>query len=354
MLNSLNKVNYKDLKNVVDLILKKGKKLILIAGPSASGKSLIAKELKSLLEKKNKKVLVISTDDYYKDNTLVLYLLYGSYDHPNLINFKLLNKHLFSLLNNKRIFKPVYSFEKKMIEDFVKINSNYDFIIVEGIYTLNFISKKLLKEAFKIFIQVDKEELIVRRIIRDPSRTKEPLDRILNSLLAVFPMWKVYGEKQIKKADLIIVNDYEIIKEKGKVEIEEEIKNKEILKNLKNVKKEKYLLVDYYYGSSKNKEKDSKLIVREIYKKGKFIGVSIIKKILVKEENNKRIFKKYEVFINSPGFLNEVHTLLQLAGLNYLKYEKKIKEIIKNHNTYIIIKKKNREEEVFEVIRKPN
>jgi len=353
MFNNLNKVNYKDLRKVVDLIIKKGKKLIVIAGPSASGKSLIAKELKNLLEKENKKVLVISTDDYYKDNTLVLYLLYGSYDHPNLIDFKLLNKHLFSLLNNKSIFKPKYSFEKKMIENFIKIEPNYDFIIVEGIYTLNFISKKLLKEAFKIFIQVDKEELIVRRIIRDPSRTKEPLDRILNSLLAVFPMWKVYGEKQIKKADLIIVNDYEIIKEKGNVEIEEEIMDKKILKKLKNMKKEKYLLIDYYYGNLRDKE-NKELIVREIYKKGMFIGVSIIKKLLIEKKDNKRIFKKYEVFINMPGFLNEIHTLLQLAGLNYLKYEKKIKEVIKNHNIYTIIRKKNKTEEIFEVIRKLN
>ena len=323
-------------------ILNSWKKLILIAWPSSSWKSYIAHQLKEILESKfSKKVLVLPTDDYYKDNTLVYYLLYWSYDHPNLINFSLLNKHLYNLLNWKSILKPIYSFKDKMIIDWEKVDAWYDFIIVEWLYTLNFLRKQFLSQAYKVFINVNKEELILRRIIRDPQRTKEPLDRILNSLLAVFPMWNIYWKNQRKKADFIFFSDYQIIKDKGKVF--KLVSNFE--KNYNFSEKEVSFVVDYYY-SSDNKGEWNFLIVREIYKRWYFRWVSIIKQY---QEGDK--LKIYEIFINQPWFLKEAHILLQIAWLKYKKYQKwKIIKYIDEKGKSIVVYINKKEKKIFEEV----
>ena len=325
------------LDDLKEQILKLNKKLILIAWPSASWKTYIANQIKQYLENLWKKVILISTDDYYKDNTLMYYILYGTYDHPNLINFKLLNKNLFDLLNWTLTKKPIYSFEYKMIVDWQQLKPEYDFIIVEWLYTLNFVVKKLLTQAFKVFIDVEKEELILRRIIRDPQRTKEPLDRILNSMVAVFPMWNIYWENQKKKADYIYKNDYYIIKDKWNfLQKVEKIPNE----NLEKV--EVKYIVDYYYWW---KENNWYLIVREIYQRWFFKGVSILKQY---RQND--AIKTYEVFINQPWFLKEAHNLMQIAWLKYKWYEKWKLKILKIQEGKYIVFQYSKWEQIFKYL----
>jgi len=330
------------LEDIVNWVIKEDKKLLIIAWPSSSWKSYIAKQIKNLLENNyNKKIILISTDDYYKDNTLIYYLLYGSYDHPNLVNFWLLNRHLDSLLTRKAIYKPVYSFKDKMIVNWEKIEPTYDLIIVEGLYTLNFLRKNFLKNALKLYIKVDKKELILRRIIRDPERTKEPLDRILNSLLSVFPMRNIYWENQKYKADNIFVNNYQIIKDKWKAfKLTKKINiNKSLID-----KSETSNVIDYYYFSSEDSNNHF-LIVREIYKKWFFRGVSIIKEYLEWD-----IVKIYEIFINQPWFLKEAHILMQIAGLKYKFYKKWTLKIyqLKDWERKVIIYKNRKEKKFLE------
>lgn len=338
-----------NVNELINTILKDDKKLILIAWPSASWKSYIAEKVKEKLENLWKRVILISTDDYYKDNTLVYYLLYWTYDHPNLINFNLLNKHLKNLLNWKSVYKPVYSFENKMTDKWVKVDSNFDYLIVEWLYTFNFVSKNLLKNSLKIFIKVDVQELIIRRIIRDPARTKEPLDRILNSLAAVFPMRRIYGFNQIKKADIIFLSKYEIIKDKWKQIIQKQI-NFNIIPDLKNkiLEKKRYFFIDYFYWTENvDKVKNFGIIVREKYYLKRFLWVSIIKKDLIEEDKNQKIFKEYEIFVNIPWFLKDIHNLMQVAWLGYFWYKKFFYEVFKTKDEIYVVEWRKKQKKIF-------
>jgi len=83
-----------DNKKVIEHIQNTNTKLIYIAGASASGKSYFAKKLATQLKKQQYKVLEISSDDYYNNETNLQYLLYGSFDHPKLIDYPLLQKNI--------------------------------------------------------------------------------------------------------------------------------------------------------------------------------------------------------------------------------------------------------------------
>ena len=82
--------------------------VIGIAGGSGSGKTTVVQAITSQLREK---VVVIPQDSYYKDSS---YLPMEerqkvNFDHPDSIDFKLLNEHLRSLKNGKSIHQPVYS-----------------------------------------------------------------------------------------------------------------------------------------------------------------------------------------------------------------------------------------------------
>lgn len=113
------------------LLQESGKKLIYIAGASASGKSYFAKKLKESLEKSGKKVLSISSDDYYSDLTSIKYLLYGTFDHPNLIDYHLLQKNLDEYMTTGQTNIPKYSFVEKRRVSHEAVNGSADFVIVE-------------------------------------------------------------------------------------------------------------------------------------------------------------------------------------------------------------------------------
>jgi len=67
----------------------------------------------------------------------------------------------------------------------------------------------------KLFVFADEEELIFRRLIRDQQRTKDPLHVSIAIMSKVFPMRNLYGKQQKQQSDIVVYNDFEILKQHG-------------------------------------------------------------------------------------------------------------------------------------------
>ena len=164
-------------------------KIILIAGPSSSGKTTTALKLTNYLTTFGINPVPISMDDYFVPRVKNPKKPDGSYDYECLeaIDLDLLDKNVDKLLNGEEITAPVYNFYKGEPEFIKKMKLNKsDVIIMEGIHGLN---PEILKsiprsKKYKIYVSpltalsIDNHNRIatadnrlLRRIVRD-NRTR--------------------------------------------------------------------------------------------------------------------------------------------------------------------------------------
>ncbi len=176
----------KKISAIADEIKMSNKKLVLIAGPTSSGKTTFSKRLNVQLKIHGLKPLVIGLDDYYKNRDDIPVDENGERNFENIdtLEIEMINRDLSKLLNGESIELPHFDFKagiKKWSGNFVKLEDN-GVIIIEGIHGLNdkltySISKD---EKFKIFISaltqlnIDEHNRIptadtrlIRRIVRD-------------------------------------------------------------------------------------------------------------------------------------------------------------------------------------------
>lgn len=133
----------KKLVSIADLVAarKDELKLILIAGPSSSGKTSTAQRLSIQLAVNGLRPLPISMDDYYLNRVDTPRKEDGSYDFECLeaIDLELFNEHLQKLLSGERIKLPKYNFRTGLREyrgQEMQMESN-SVLVVEGIHGLN-------------------------------------------------------------------------------------------------------------------------------------------------------------------------------------------------------------------------
>ena len=180
----------KKIAQIADSIVNTRKRIVLIAGPSSSGKTSFAQRLAVQLNVHGKRVITLSTDDYFVDREFVEKDEKGNYKFEDLeaVDVKLFNQQLNDLLAGKEVDVPVYDFisgKKEFGKRITKMNHS-DTIIIEGIHGLNDkLTKNVLsKEKFKIYISpltalgVDahnriytSDARIFRRMVRD-ARTR--------------------------------------------------------------------------------------------------------------------------------------------------------------------------------------
>jgi uridine kinase len=122
---------YEQLDQVIAAIHDAKKQIIYLAGATASGKSYIAEELTKRMNAEGKKVLLISSDHYYRPDSAVQSMIYGTYDHPNLIDHELLNQDLQKLITTGGFEMPEYSFVEKTRVATKHIDGPFDYVIVE-------------------------------------------------------------------------------------------------------------------------------------------------------------------------------------------------------------------------------
>ena len=116
-------------------------KLILLAGPSSSGKTTTSKKLELFLKGFGLNPIAISIDNYFLDRDKTPRLPDGSYDFESLnsINVELFNRNLKDLLDGKEVTLPVYNFitgKSELSDESIKLGEK-EILIVEGLHALN-------------------------------------------------------------------------------------------------------------------------------------------------------------------------------------------------------------------------
>jgi uridine kinase len=165
---------------------KENIKLVLIAGPSSSGKTTTSKKLEVFLKSQGLKTHQISIDDYFMNRSDTPKDENGELDFESLkaIDVDLFNKHLTKLLDGEKVLMPEYNFalgEREYKKKWLQLGEN-DIIIIEGLHGLN---EELTmsvdrRNKYKIYISpltqlnIDNHNRIhtsdtrkLRRIIRD-------------------------------------------------------------------------------------------------------------------------------------------------------------------------------------------
>ena len=164
-------------------------KIILLSGPSSSGKTTTARKLSMYLKTLGLNPLPISLDDYFLNRDETPLNENGKPDFESLraIDVKLFNNQIGKLLKGTKVVAPTFDFVegKKIYNKTIQMNEN-DILIVEGLHAL---SEELLKDIpkdkkFKIYISplvylnIDDDNRInltdirlLRRMVRD-NRTR--------------------------------------------------------------------------------------------------------------------------------------------------------------------------------------
>ena len=124
-----------------DIAKRKGVKLVLIAGPSSSGKTTTCKRLSVQLAVNGLKPIGISLDDYFLDRDKTPRDDSGDYDfeHLHALNIPLLNEQMNALFRGEEVELPRYNFQKGKSEwSGKKLQlKGSEVLVVEGIHALN-------------------------------------------------------------------------------------------------------------------------------------------------------------------------------------------------------------------------
>jgi uridine kinase len=116
-------------------------KIVLMAGPSSSGKTITSHKLSLYLKSKGLNPKIIGLDDYYVDRVDTPKDEEGNYDFETIksIDSVLLNDHLTRLLQREEVSIPTYNFitgQKEYKNRLLKLSEN-DILIIEGLHALN-------------------------------------------------------------------------------------------------------------------------------------------------------------------------------------------------------------------------
>ncbi|MCQ2113541.1 MAG: nucleoside kinase [Bacteroidaceae bacterium] len=142
LINVSEALQEKKISQIADMIAaKKGVKVVLISGPSSSGKTTFAKRLSIQLLVCGKYPVPISLDDYFLDRDKNPIDENGEYDYESLyaLDLDLLNRQLSDLFAGKTIQLPKYNFQEGKLQFSdrkLKLRKN-DILILEGIHALN-------------------------------------------------------------------------------------------------------------------------------------------------------------------------------------------------------------------------
>lgn len=171
-------------------IHSKNKKIIMLGGPSSSGKTTSTRKLAIFLSTFGINAIKISLDDYYKEEKDLPINEFGEKDieSPNSLDIKLFNKNIKDLLAGKVVKLPTYNFiegKKHFSNKGIKLEKN-DILLIEGLHSLNPKFTKAFKQSdiYKIYISpftplgLDRHNYIsttdnrlLRRMVRD-NRTR--------------------------------------------------------------------------------------------------------------------------------------------------------------------------------------
>lgn len=187
----------KNISKIASQIIQKGTvRVVLIAGPSSSGKTTSAKKLGLELQAMGYQPKVISLDCYYagKDKTPLDENGQPDYECLEALNVELLNQNLVDLFAGKEITIPSYDFHTgtSYFEDKNKMTlADNEILIMEGIHGLNPKLTPKVPEQYKFRIYLSaltqlnlddhnristSDNRLIRRIVRDANFRGKPAE----------------------------------------------------------------------------------------------------------------------------------------------------------------------------------
>ena len=175
-----------------------------ICGASGSGKSTLAQELAKMV---NKSILIINQDAYYYDHPDMSFeercLL--NYDEPTIFDHDLLLEDVRSLLEGRRVLKKEYDYaQHRRAPQKQEYLEPHEVVIVEGIHA--FYDRRLRDMMdLKLFVRVDSDICLLRRIQRDINERGRDIDNIsMQYTTTVKPMFDQYIRNYEQYADVIV------------------------------------------------------------------------------------------------------------------------------------------------------
>ena len=177
--------------------------IIGICGASGSGKSTLAKALASRLDKP---CVYIKQDSYYKDHPDMTYeeRCLINYDEPEIFEHDVLRSDLNKLRHGESITAKAYDYTQHRRCDPGETIEPADVVLLEGIHVFYDPQVRDLLD-FKIYIQVDPDVCLLRRVKRDLRDRGRTIESVYKQYLdTVKPMYEKHIRNYVEFADLIV------------------------------------------------------------------------------------------------------------------------------------------------------
>ena len=187
LINVSEALQEKKISQIADEIAgRKGIKLVLLAGPSSSGKTTTCKRLSIQLVANGLKPLQISLDDYFINRDQTPHDENGEYDYESIyaLNLNLINEQFNALFRGEEVELPKYDFQTGVSRPSgkkLKMQEN-NVLVVEGIHALNpeLTAHIPERQKFRVYVSAlttillddhnyipTTDNRLLRRIIRD-------------------------------------------------------------------------------------------------------------------------------------------------------------------------------------------
>ncbi|MBC8569812.1 uridine kinase family protein [Zongyangia hominis] len=196
---------------------------VMIAGPTASGKTTTARKLKHQLEEIGIGAVVISLDDFFIGAEAPTRFADGRSDYESIfsLDIECMHRCFFNLISHSQAWFPIFDFGTGMRSPearHVRISQN-DVVIVEGLHALNPVLLPPMEQErlFRIYVSVKSRFVIgnqvligqentrlIRRMVRDYHFRNTPPDKTLEDWRDICHASQLYIEPFEKTADLTI------------------------------------------------------------------------------------------------------------------------------------------------------
>ncbi|MEG2310786.1 MAG: nucleoside kinase [Clostridia bacterium] len=184
---------------VLDIERKKNIKIVLIAGPSSSGKTTFAQKLGVQLKLTGYNPITLSMDNYFKERKDTPLGDDGKFNFEcvEALDIELFNSQMRDLIDGKTVELPEFDFmlgAKKYNGNFLSLTSN-DVLIIEGIHALNPILTKFTSDENKYRIYIapvatlnidgytkvsSSDTRLLRRMVRDYTTRGHSVEKTLD------------------------------------------------------------------------------------------------------------------------------------------------------------------------------
>lgn len=186
--------------------------LIGISGGSCSGKTTFAQKLGALIGDDNtpRKISIISEDDYYHDQTTLPDVDFydGIFDNPIVRDHDLLLSHLEQLSRGQSVQIPQYDFVNHCRSPYLQSLDPSEIIILEGLHLFcnDALSQRL---NFKVFIELDDETRLERRLERDINERGRSKASVLSQYQGVRHAYDAFINPVKTRADFITSGNFD-------------------------------------------------------------------------------------------------------------------------------------------------